>query len=69
MKEIDFIIREINTLPPKVLKEVVDYINYAKYKYSIDKESIKINDITFASEKSLAKDWLKSEEDEAWKDL
>lgn len=69
MKEIDFIIREIDTLPPKVLKEVVDYINYVKYKYKINKEPIKANDITLASEKSLAKDWLKPEEDKAWRDL
>jgi len=28
-----------------------------------------IQDITKASEKSLANDWLTKEEDEAWKDL
>jgi hypothetical protein len=28
-----------------------------------------IQNITKASEKSLAKDWLTKEEDEAWKDL
>jgi hypothetical protein len=28
-----------------------------------------IQDITKASEKSLAKDWLTKEEDEAWKNL
>lgn len=69
MKEIDFIIREIDTLPPEVLKEVADYINYLKYKYKINEEPIKINEITLASEKSLAKDWLRPEEDEAWRDL
>ncbi|SNS91528.1 hypothetical protein SAMN05446037_102732 [Anaerovirgula multivorans] len=69
MKEIDFIIKEIDTLPPKVLKEVADYISYVKYKYKINDEPIKIDEITLASEKSLAKDWLKPEEDEAWKDL
>lgn len=69
MKEIDFIIREIDTLPPKVLKEVVDYVNYVKYKYKINEEPIKIDEITLASEESLAKDWLKPEEDDAWRDL
>jgi hypothetical protein len=69
MKEIDFIIKEIDTLPPKVLKEVADYIKYVKYKYKINNETIKMDEITLASEKSLAKDWLKPEEDEVWKDL
>lgn len=69
MKEIDFIVKEIDTLPPEVLKEVVNYINYIKYRDKINKGSAKINEIMLASEKSLAKDWLKLEEDEAWKDL
>ena len=69
MKDIDFIIREIDTLPPKVLKEVADYINYVKYKYRINDKTDKIDEITLASEESLAKDWLKPEEDVAWKDL
>ncbi|MDR3242371.1 MAG: type II toxin-antitoxin system RelB/DinJ family antitoxin [Clostridiales Family XIII bacterium] len=29
----------------------------------------RVKDITLASEKSLAKDWLSPEEDETWKDL
>lgn len=69
MNEIDSIIREIDTLPPKLLKEVADYISYVKYKYKIDQEAVKIKDITTASESNLAKDWLKPEEDEAWEAL
>jgi len=34
MKEIESIIEEIDTLPPKVLKEVLDYINYVNSKKS-----------------------------------
>lgn len=33
------------------------------------KNNVLINDITLASEKSLSKDWLKPEEDDAWRDL
>jgi hypothetical protein len=62
-----FNLKEIDSLPPKVLKEVADFISYVKYKYNINDKSIKIDEITLASEKSLAKDWLKPEEDEAWK--
>lgn len=69
MKEIDFIISEINTLPPEILKEVADYISYIKYKYKINDQPVKIDKITLASEKSLSKDWLKPEEDEIWKNL
>lgn len=61
--------KEIDTLPPKLLKEIADYISYVKYKYGINDQPIKIDEFTLASEKSLAKDWLKPEEDEAWKDL
>lgn len=69
VRDIDVIIKEIATLPAKVLEEVAEYINYVKYKYDIDNEMDKIKEITLASEESLAKDWLKAEEDEAWKDL
>lgn len=69
VKDIDFIVKEIDALPPELLKEVADYINYVKYKYRIKDETDKIDDITLASEDSLAKDWMKPEEDEAWKDL
>tara|TARA_Y100000310_G_scaffold267563_1_gene279616 strand:+ start:96 stop:281 length:186 start_codon:yes stop_codon:yes gene_type:complete len=35
----------------------------------IEKDSIEFSDTTLLSEKSLAKEWLSPEEDEAWKDL
>jgi hypothetical protein len=50
------------------LQEVADYIDFIIYKRSKYK-NFKVDDITLASEKSLAKDWLRSEEDEAWEDL
>lgn len=68
MINIEAIVKEIEKLPPHLLQEVADYIDFIKYKKSKDK-NLKTDDITLASEKSLAKDWLRPEEDEAWGDL
>ncbi len=47
-----------------MLAEVVDFIKFLQLKMVKDRF-----EITFASESSLSKDWLKPEEDEAWKSL
>ncbi|EOD01716.1 DUF2281 domain-containing protein [Caldisalinibacter kiritimatiensis] len=62
------IVKKIEKLPPHLLQEVADYIDFIIYKRSKYK-NFKVDDITLASEKSLAKDWLRPEEDEAWEDL
>ena len=59
------LLREIETLPPHIIDEVYDYVDYLKVK----KNQNRINDITLASESSLAKDWLLPEEDAAWANL
>ncbi|WP_281054736.1 hypothetical protein [Thermodesulfatator indicus] len=41
---------------------MIDFIEFLKLK-------IEKNETLFLSEKSLAKEWLLPEEDEAWKDL
>ncbi|KXG77022.1 hypothetical protein [Thermotalea metallivorans] len=69
MKEIDFTMKEIATWPPKGLEEIADYISYMKYKYKINDQPIKIDEITLASKEGFVKDWLRLEEDEVWKDL
>jgi hypothetical protein len=69
MNKIDYIINEIKSLPSVLLEEVADYIGYIKQKYMINKNGMVVNEITLVSEKSLAKDWLKPEEDEAWQNL
>jgi len=46
------------------LEEVVDFIRFLKTKMIQEKY-----EITVASESSLKKDWLRPEEDEAWRDL
>ena len=54
----------IEGLPAKDLEKVVDVIGYLNMT-----RRNKVKDITLASQSSLAKDWLKPEEDEAWSDL
>ena len=47
-----------------VKKNFPEYVQFLKMKLSKEKLGILI-----LSESSLSKDWLKAEEDEAWKDL
>lgn len=54
----------IDKLPERDLEKVADFVGYLTMK-----REKKVQDITLASQKSLAKDWLKPEEDEAWADL
>ena len=57
------LIREIESMPPQIIEEVYNFVSFLKIK-NTDK-----SDITLASEKALAKDWLLPEEDLAWADL
>ena len=61
-KDEEIILEKIRGLPLPYWKEVIDFIDYLQSK-SEKRETL------FLSEKSLAKDWLLPEEDEAWKDL
>jgi len=54
---------EIETLPKNIIDEVFHYVLFLKQK------SITSGGLTVASERSLAKDWLKPEEDAAWANL
>ena len=58
------LINEIEKTPEPFLSEVLDFVHFLKTKASREKL-----DITVMSESSLAKDWLKPEEDEAWQSL
>jgi nitrous oxide reductase accessory protein NosL len=60
----NIIIDELRDIPDEFASEILDFIKFLK----IQKNPEKIQ-THFASEASLAKDWLKPEEDEAWKDL
>ena len=58
------ILKEIENIPEDYYKEILDFIRYLEYKRLESKAETAI-----MSESSLKKDWLRPEEDEAWKDL
>ena len=62
------ILKKIESLPPYLLEEVEDYIDFIKFK-KVKNNNVRVDDITLASQDSLGRDWLKPEEDEAWADL
>lgn len=64
MSNRDLLVKEIKELPDDKLQEVIDFVRFLKSKQR-DEEM----DITLVSEPSLATDWNKPEEDEAWSDL
>lgn len=57
------IVRELKHIPEPLLDEVMDFVQFIKFKHADKVES------ALLSEASLAKDWLSPEEDEAWQDL
>jgi hypothetical protein len=58
------LIHEIETVPEPLLDEVMDFVQFVKAR------SVREGLYTaVASETSLKKDWLCTEEDEAWGDL
>ncbi len=60
----ELIAEEIEKVPEPYLMELLDFIRFLETKAVAQKM-----DLAIASESSLKKDWLKPEEDEAWKDL
>ena len=64
MDKKELLINEIKQAPEPLLGEVLDFVRFLKTKLA--KEEF---NLTLASESSLKKDWLKADEDEAWKDL
>ena len=59
------IINELDDLPPRTYGEVLDFIRFLKFR----RRKAAPADTALASEPALRKDWLRSEEDEAWSDL
>ncbi len=64
MNKRELIVKELEQVPEPLLEEVISFIRVIKDKQKREKLSISI-----LSESSLAKDWLRPEEDEAWKEL
>jgi hypothetical protein len=63
MNDIELLKREIEKIPEHKIQEVLDFVQFLLQK---DKEQL---NLSLVSEPSLKKDWLKPEEDEAWKHL
>lgn len=59
---INKLMQEIESLPSEYLQEIMDFVGYLKLK-----QLKKIPETMIISEESLAKDWDKPEEDEAWR--
>ena len=53
----------IDEMPEEYYAKIIDYLFYVKYTAEHKNETL------YLSEKSLAKDWLSKEEDEAWASL
>jgi len=60
----ELILKEIEDMPDALIEEVLDFVQFLKMKLSREKLETPI-----LSESSLKKDWLKTEEEEAWQDL
>ncbi len=60
----ELFLKEVENIPESILEEVWDFLLFLKGKYYQDKL-----EASLLSESSLQKDWLSSEEDEAWKNL
>jgi len=64
MSKKELLASEIEQVPEPLLDEILDFVRFLKTK--MVKERL---DTAIASESSLKKDWLKPEEDEAWRNL
>lgn len=60
----ELLLNEIEDISGPILDELIDFVQFLKSKKSQEKIHLSI-----ASESSLKKDWLKSDEDNAWKNL
>ena len=58
------LIQEIEQMPEPFLDEIQDFVGFLKAKIARARM-----DTALASESSLKKDWLSSEEEAAWRDL
>lgn len=60
----ELLLQEIEQVPEPILEEVLDFLRYLKANKILQRQ-----EATLLSEPSLAKDWLRPEEEEAWRDL
>ncbi len=60
----ELLLAEVQHVPEPLLDELLDFVLFLKTKSIKERAGLAL-----ASESSLKKDWLRPEEDEAWKDL
>ncbi|MEX0773444.1 MAG: hypothetical protein WEB89_06465 [Balneolales bacterium] len=60
----EVLLKEIEEISDEKFQEVIDFIRFIKSRQKEEKL-----EVTLLSQPSLAKDWMKPEEDEAWRDL
>ena len=58
------LVREIETLSPDYIQEVINFVGYLKHK-----KISQISETMLLSEKSLAENWDTPEEDDLWANL
>jgi len=61
----ELILQKIEKLPEKYLEEVLGFISFLEKRKNLDDKL----EMAVLSESSLKKDWLKPEEEEAWRNL
>ncbi|MFN4178743.1 MAG: DUF2281 domain-containing protein [Armatimonadota bacterium] len=64
VQEKEAIIKEIDELPEDLLQEVLDFVRFLK-----SQAMKKRLETVILSERVLGRDWLRPEEEEAWRDL
>ena len=64
MTQKELIIKNVEGIPNALLDELADFLRFLKMKADEEKSGSAL-----MSESSLKKDWLRPEEEEAWKDL
>ena len=64
MNEKEIIVQELDRVPDSLLPKVLEFVKSVQ-----DAPQVEQLETTLLSEATLAKDWLSSEEDEAWQDL
>ena len=64
MTKRDILIREVEQVPEPLLDELLDFLRFLKEKCLQERR-----ETALASESVLGQDWLRPEEDAAWRDL
>ena len=64
MTKRDILIKEVEQVPEPLLDELLDFLRFLKEKCLQERRATAL-----ASESVLAQDWVRPEEDAAWRDL